>query len=586
VSRSPAKRLAVILLTCDRPEFFRSAVMDLKMSELPAGWTCDITVVDNSEDPEARSVIDVELAKGTFDRLVRSRYNAGIASGWNLGWGAVNTQEPFAGIDLPDYVALVQDDTAVDPEWFIECLDALERWSDVAVVSGYNSPSHLTTAARRDGTLTLYEQEALPGVHLVAQRAFWEGVFPLQTTQHHIDEDWEITKYSEGAPPRIGKVCGVLPGLVLHLGGASSTYGNEHEEYADPIREILQDGTCPTEGILASKPPDRPQEARLEVEAGPSATGPLAVLYERSESPEALGLKDHFGFEFIELEDAAQAMATGRPVLLRGWQESYRSLVHAYGSRCVFTWNSGWTGSELMGEDEALSSLLQIARRKEARLLWWEGMETVLPEGAQAWKPVWSPAQFDTAEEGERQRRTGAVLIGPHANPYSLIAKNSLASLVGAAGLGYEIHVSETTMDKVMPKTLQEVLRNESVVRHPRLSHDKLLDLIRSMWVMVHPSLSETWPALAVASVYSGTPVILSPTVVWGEGIYAWGLREACVISPATSTHRIQSALRRLVGNTMMTREVVGAQREALDAVLPTHVEENRSVLRGCEFDV
>lgn len=577
------RRLAVVMLTCDRPDLFRRAVMDLHTSHLPAGWVRDITVVDNSEGAVGRAEVDRWLGNGAVDRLVRPTFNAGIAAGWNLGFGVADTEEPFSGRALPEVVALVQDDVAMDPDWFIECLQALDTWDDVALVSGYNSPSHPTLSVRRSRDLLGYEQAALPGVHLVARRAFWEGVFPLQTTQHHTDEDWEITRDSDGAPRNLGKLCLVVPGLVEHTGGQRSTYGNEHADYADPIREILADGARPSAEILDREEPQEAQESPETIEGGTPPSGPLAVLHERTESPEAFGLKDHFGFGFVGLDEAAQAMGAGMPVLLRGWREEYRPLVDAHGDRCVFTWNSGWTGAELMGEDAALSTLLALARKGRGKVLWWTGQDDLVPEGVSRWKPLWSPARFDDLGEAPA-RRPGSVLIGPHANPYSLCAKNGLASAVAASGQGYEIHVGEAMMSGPMSRSLQEVLRNENVVSHMRLPWDRLLKLLRSVWMTMHPSVVDTWPALAVASVYCGTPVLLSPEIVWHEGITSWNAAEVSVVTPASSTRRMRSSLGRVVDNPLTVASVAQAQRDTLDKLLAAHVSIDRDVLLGCGF--
>lgn len=234
------RRLAVAVLTYDRPELLRSTLLDLCASDVPVGWCRDVLIVDNSESLAGKLAADDALEHGLADACRHMVYNVGIAAGWNQAWQYVNdvgVNGFFEG--PPDVVALIQDDVKLDPDWFSECLAALDYWPDLAVVSGYNSPKHETLERRAHGNLRLYTKVALPGVHLVAKRAFWEGVFPIVSVEHHTGEDWWFTKYSPGAPCNIGKVCGVVPGLVRHVGVESTWNPTPHPEYVDPVAEAL-----------------------------------------------------------------------------------------------------------------------------------------------------------------------------------------------------------------------------------------------------------------------------------------------------------------------------------------------------------
>jgi hypothetical protein len=100
----------------------------------------------------------------------------------------------------------------------------------------------------------------------------------------------------------------------------------------------------------------------------------------------------------------------------------------------------------------------------------------------------------------------------------------------------------------------------------------------------MHPSVVDTWPALAVASVYCGTPVLLSPEIVWHEGITSWNAAEVSVVTPASSTRRMRSSLGRVVDNPLTVASVAQAQRDTLDKLLAAHVSIDRDVLLGCGF--
>lgn len=232
-------RLSIVLLTCDRPGLLELTALALRHTDLPVDWQLDITLVDNSESKAGRAEADTLLELGIVQHLCRNSYNIGIAAGLNVGYAAAMAENHYQGLLRPDAVALVQDDVGLHSQWFIECLEALDTWPDLAVVSGYNSPLHPTLERRDSGRVKLYVQEALPGVQLLARPAFWDRVFPMPLIAHHADDDWWLTKNAPGAPRHHGQVCGVVPGLVDHLGSGMSTWNKTvHPEYKDPVAEV------------------------------------------------------------------------------------------------------------------------------------------------------------------------------------------------------------------------------------------------------------------------------------------------------------------------------------------------------------
>lgn len=233
------QRVTVAILACDRPGLLHHTLASLRRTTVPKGWEMDCLLVDNSEGPFGRAEADRALERGDVGLLIRPGHNVGIAAGWNLAWQAANAEDVFRGVPPPEVFVLLQDDVELRPEWLVSCIDALTAWPGVVLVSGYNSPKHQTTGKLRKGDLRLYVKKTLPGVHLVAHRKFWTGVFPILVRAHHLDEDWWITRDSPGAPPEIHKAQGVIPGLARHLGTSASTWRPEpHLEYDDPVAEV------------------------------------------------------------------------------------------------------------------------------------------------------------------------------------------------------------------------------------------------------------------------------------------------------------------------------------------------------------
>lgn len=590
------RRLAVAVLACDRPHLLEDTLGALHASDVPVGWVRDITLVDNSETAAGREAADRALARGYVDRLVRPGHNVGIAAGWNLAWAVMDTTQPFEGIERPDVAALVQEDVLLEPEWAAECIDALNAYPDVAVVSGYNSPKCQTTAVRRKQGLALYVKPHLPGVHLVARRDFWAGVFPLRTVQHHLGEDWEITRDSPGAPRQTGKVCGVLPGLAVHRGGLASTWNPEpHPEYADPMREVLADGTRSAAAALIDAPAGDPVRAaeRPQVSGGAPSGGPVAVLRERATSPEGFGLIDLYGFRAGTLADARQALEAGQPVLLRGWSAEYAPLVEAYGRKVHLLWSSGFTGADLMGEDEALSqilraSLLPPGGESRPTVLWMANgrISDGMPGRAYPWAPIWSPGRLSAPlPEGEDgPRDASAVLVGPYGNPYSAPCKNGLAAVAALVkGDGWTLHLARAQRQR-MPKSTDQLLEGQRVILHDWLDWPSLRRLLSRVAVMVHTSVYDTWPALPIAAVYAGLPVVVSTAIGWADRL-PYATQQCAVVAPE-NWPGLTRRVRQLLSNAAIAGATVAEERRVLDAILRENAWANAALLRSFGFAV
>ena len=266
-------RLAIAVLTNGR-DYLEQTLWDLHLTELEPEWQKDITVINN--DIMARAAIGALASKGLIDRVLHNAYNIGIAAGWNQAWGLVNAINTFEGVGAPDAIALVQDDVRLEPDWFQQCWAALEHWLDVLVVSGYNSPYHKTVGTRDAGSLRLYLKETLPGVHLVARPDFWENVFPVDVREHHTGEDWWFTRYAPGAPANLGKLCGVVPGLVDHVGRVSTWNPQPIREYVNQLTEDT--GALIKDPVACPVPPPRPVQSAPPPEAPYSAPEETRIL--------------------------------------------------------------------------------------------------------------------------------------------------------------------------------------------------------------------------------------------------------------------------------------------------------------------
>ncbi len=135
-----SRRVAAVIPTLGKSPYLEACLKALRAQ----GEPIEIVVVDQGEQ-------SVELPAGLADRILRPGRNLGFAAGTNLGIAA--TSAP--------YLATVNDDAIVQPDWLAALLEVLEGDPKLAAAQGAN--------------LTVDRPEILDGLGIVWNRS-WQAV--------------------------------------------------------------------------------------------------------------------------------------------------------------------------------------------------------------------------------------------------------------------------------------------------------------------------------------------------------------------------------------------------------------------------
>lgn len=287
----------------------------------------------------------------------------------------------------------------------------------------------------------------------------------------------------------------------------------------------------------------------------------------------------NLGFESVPLTDVEACLATGAKILFHGWGADYADLGARHPGQVFCLWHSGWTGSDLMCEGEALGQAMEAQFQGHIQLLWLDGRDSP-PLSTTLIKPVWSgDDMICRPSETPAPRR---VVVGMH-GAYPAPAKNSLAAIAACCNLDADLHISKGAINTYNARTIKSLLSRERHTIHGPLSQEDVRRLLLTAEVLVHPSVSDTWPYLVMEAVYAGVPVVLSNVV----GLSAHLVRpEKCVVSPPTATYRIRELTSALLNDAELRESVNKDQLDALEHLRPRFMEETRRALQRLGFPV
>lgn len=278
------------------------------------------------------------------------------------------------------------------------------------------------------------------------------------------------------------------------------------------------------------------------------------------------GLKS-IGFSTISLPELRVALGQGKKVLLHGWGKSYDAHGKRFPGQVFVLWHSGWTGSDLMSEAGPLAAALRAHQAGYITLVWLDGRDHV-PPGVKRLCPVWNPKEMGKLR-GSLPKVPRRLIVGLHSLTPTH-AKNSMGALVGCTGLGADIQVSEAAISGKRGAPLRLLLEDENHTVHTFLPHGKLMQLLSSAELTVHPSISDTWPYMVMESIYVGTPALISDVVAWAEDLPPWA-QNLCIVRPATATKQIHDKVRFLLDHPDERDRLLYAQQRVLDHKAPIH---------------
>ena len=318
------------------------------------------------------------------------------------------------------------------------------------------------------------------------------------------------------------------------------------------------------------KAPEAPQTAL--VTCGDGGIGQKAFID---------GLTSSLGFSAVPSNQIEGHLNQGNPVLLHGWGGNYLELGKKFPGLVNILWHSGWTGTDLMEEGRYLTQALAGVRNGWLRLFWLDERD-IPPPGAHSLKPVWSPEKMAALVGVPPVKQPNTVMVGFH-GPYPAACKNSLAGIVACRETTAHLHLSKGAVGDSRGEVINDLLRDRPHTVHAMLPRNQAVRLTASMTLMVHVSLSDTWPYMAMESVYAGTPVVVSDAISWVKHLGRWA-QDKCLVRPATSTKEIQRIVQRLLDNPEWLVRLVQEQKECLDKLAPVYASETQAVLNEAGF--
>ena len=289
-----------------------------------------------------------------------------------------------------------------------------------------------------------------------------------------------------------------------------------------------------------------------------------------------------YGFVSVPFSGLRAHLEAGRPVLLHGWGRGYETLGKEFPGKVFVLWHSGWTGSDLLNEGTALQEALQASAAKCITLVWLSGQDEP-PVGAIKIRPLWSMSKLRDTVTGV-QKVPKRIVVGLNSS-YPSAAKNVLASVVGCVGFGADIHIGQGSLEGSRGVAITTVLAGEKVTTHPFLNRVATLKLLASAQLLVHPSLTDTWPYLVLEAVHLGTPVILSDAVEWVGLLPDWA-KDLCLVRPASSSTQIREKVVKLLAYPERCQKLVQTQRDVLDSLLPGFLAQTQAALQERGFGV
>lgn len=573
VWETPAgKRAAFLVATSHRPLLLEACLRHLVTQAVPQGWQMEILVGGEVHDPGAQ-VCRTYQPQVRFIGLAHSRVTD------KLNALALETQADLL---------LMADDDDLQPinrlKAAVQMFDQGCAWS----ASGLHRFVDLKTGqvARWTGK----SQWGLVGTSVSITRELFlkAGGYPSVAA----GKDGHLAyRVNQQPPPKFGDVGPLIgEGLIcLQHGKNINTrpFPSVGEVTTKGKFEIRGEGSWtvaalpePTRVTLSTLLNPNPQVATATSEEVVGLAPITCIGGGPGQQAFGLGLQT-LGFQAVTAAQATGALQAGRKVLFHGWGAHYATLGKKYPGQVFTLWHSGWTGSDLLGEGFVLAEALRAAQQGHVTLLWLDDRDA-LPPGAHLIKPVWSPQ--DLAVQGSVPKVPRRVVVGLH-SPYPRAAKNTLAAVQGCLGLGADLHLARSVLDGASGAAIQALLTNEQHTLHPFLSRADVTQLLRSAQVLVHPSVSDTWPYLVMEAVYAGTPVVLSEAVAWSKDLPTWA-QDLCVARPATSSKEIQQKVAWLLDHPQDATKLVVAQREVLDRLAPHHKEVTKKVLHDLGFAV
>lgn len=565
------QRAAFLIATHRRPVLLEACLRHLSMQEIPEGWQVETLVAGEAGDPGARVV--QSFANTRFIEVP--------------SWKVTDKLNHLAQVTTADLLLLADDDDLQAPNRLKAAVQALGEgcpWS----ASGLHRFVDLTTGAvaRWEGPAVL----GLVGTTMSIRRELFLQVGGYPSVAQDKDGHLAYRIKNQAPDSRFRDVSRLIGADTICL---------QHGANIQQGRPFPAKGTSQTRGkfevhgegswtkvdlppavrdTVARLIPSTPIVARV-LPPTEATTGlpPLTCIGTGLGQRAFIAGLESMGFLVASANQAEAALRSGRKVLFHGWGAQYATWGKKYPGQVFTLWHSGLTGSDLMGEGFVLAEALRAAQQKLVTLLWLDHRD-VLPPEAILVKPVWSPKDMVALAGGATTKVARRVVVGFHGS-YPSAAKNSVAAIAACAGLKADIHLHQGALEGARGAAVRALLVGENHTIHPVMPRAQVAELLASAQVLVHTSLSDTWPYMVMEAIYCGTPVVITDVIAWASLLPQWA-QDLCLVRPATASGEIRRLVTFLLDHPVVAQRLVQAQRGVLDSLALSHQEDTVKVLR------
>lgn len=180
-------KIAVIVLTFNSEKYLQELMESLQNTRISDGAELQIIFVDNaSKDSTLETLNQFQISNFKF-QIIENDTNLGFAGGNNVGM-------KYALDNGADYVALLNDDTVVEPEWIQESISVFKHhpqagavqslllyWDKKDVVNSWGNQMHFLGFAYTGGNLEKWADH--PEKHQVQKITYASGAAVMYSAQ-------------------------------------------------------------------------------------------------------------------------------------------------------------------------------------------------------------------------------------------------------------------------------------------------------------------------------------------------------------------------------------------------------------------
>ena len=230
----------IFITTKNRADLLRASLESLRTNT--DNRLFRLTVVRDGDYPSTHDV--VRDHQDQIDFLITSNENEGLGPSINRALAHIETTNRYyQDTKVPElskvanFICYCQDDILYTPRWLetlVSRFTMLEKVHKLGFASGVESIEHATTRDLGGGMLL---KPWIRAANMFARREYWMSMWPIPRFDPETQQirarphdgmgsgvDWWFVRNHENSVVKSGRLCLVIPGLLLHAGYKDSTW--------------------------------------------------------------------------------------------------------------------------------------------------------------------------------------------------------------------------------------------------------------------------------------------------------------------------------------------------------------------------